>query len=313
MVEWTLVGLRVVVEVARTGSFSAAAGKLGYTQSAVSRQVAVAEKIAQTPLFERHARGVRPTPAGEVLVRHASRVLDGVTTATQELAGLRDRLAGRLVVGGFPAAAAVLLPRAIARLTAAHPGLRVRLAEESTPSQLLALRRGRLEVAILATGDGLPEYDLAGLRRTELRGGRRVGVAVADSHPFACRESVDPAELAEQPWVVGARVGEAPEFGTWPGIADPVISFAARHWSTRLGLVAAGLGIALVPALAAQAMPQGVHWIPVRDRGDGLGRTVWAVTNPEPGPAAVAMVDAVAEELGSLGAVRVSADRTPPD
>ena len=109
MSELTLVGLRVVLEVARTGSFSAAAERLEYTQSAVSRQVAVTEKAAGAPLFERHARGVRLTAAGEVLVRHAGRVLDGVAAASQELAGLRDRLAGRLVVGGFPTATAALL------------------------------------------------------------------------------------------------------------------------------------------------------------------------------------------------------------
>jgi len=108
--EVTLVGLRVVFEVARSGSFSAAAQQLGYTQSAVSRQVAVTEKLVGSPLFTRHARGVRPTAAGEVLVRHAGKVLDNVTAASQELAGMRDRLAGRLVVGGFPTAAATLLP-----------------------------------------------------------------------------------------------------------------------------------------------------------------------------------------------------------
>jgi len=72
----TLTGLRVVLEVARTGSFSAAAERLGYTQSAVSRQVAVTEKAVGTPLFARHARGTRPTPAGEALARHAGQVID---------------------------------------------------------------------------------------------------------------------------------------------------------------------------------------------------------------------------------------------
>src|SRR6202044_2063297 len=81
--------VRVVLEVARTGSFSAAAERLGYTQSAVSRQVAVTERAVGTPLFERHARGTRPTPAGEALARHAGKVLDEIAAATQELAGRR--------------------------------------------------------------------------------------------------------------------------------------------------------------------------------------------------------------------------------
>jgi DNA-binding transcriptional LysR family regulator len=298
MTEWTLAGLRVVAEVARTGSFSAAAENLRYTQSAVSRQVAAAEKAAQTPLFERHARGVRPTAAGEALVRHATRVLEGVAAATQELAGMRDRLAGRLVVGGFPTATAVLVPRAIARLRAAHPGLDVSLMQASTPAQLRDLRRGRLEVAVLATGEGLPSYDLDGLRLTELRAAPGAGVAVAASHPFAAREWVEPDDLVSQPWVVGAAAGDGPEFGAWPGIAEPLIAFAARDWMTRLGLVAAGLGIALVPGLAAQALPDGVRWIPIR-ADSGLGRTAWVATKLEPSEAAAAMVHALHEELAS--------------
>lgn len=299
MAELTLTGLRVVSEVARAGSFSAAAERLGYTQSAVSRQVAAAEAAAGGPLFERHARGVHPTAAGEVLVRHARRVLDGIASATQELAGLRDRLAGRLVVGGYPTATAVLVPRAVARVVAAHPGLQVQLMEAGTPAQLQALRRGRLEVAVLATGEGLPAYDLDGLRRTELRSGLGVGVAVAGTHRLAGRAWVEPAELADQQWVVGAR-GGGPEFGAWPGPAEPVIAFAARDWLTRLGLVAAGLGIALVPGVAAAALPRGVQWIPVRGVGDGLSRTAWAVTADDPGPAATAMVRALVEEVGAL-------------
>jgi DNA-binding transcriptional LysR family regulator len=295
----TLTGLRVILEVARTGSFSAAAERLGYTQSAVSRQVAVTEKAAGTPLFERHARGTRPTPAGEALARHAGRVLDEIAAATQELAGMRDRLAGRLVVAGFPAATAALLPRAIARLTAAHPGLQVQLSQAPTPAQLAALRRGRAEVAVIAAGDGLPDYDLEGLRLTALRSTRGAGVAVAESHPFAARERIEPGELAGQGWVVGPRSGDAPEFGAWPGIAEPRITFTARDWPTRLGLVAAGLGIALVPGIAAPAVPRGVRWIPVHDDTGGLRRTVWAATSDSPSAAATAMVRALEQEASS--------------
>src|ERR1700735_987397 len=111
MTDLTLTGLRVVLEVARTGSFSATAERLGYTQSAVSRQIAVTEKALGTPLLERHARGTRPTPAGEALARHAGKVLDEIAAATQELAGMRDRLAGRLVVAGAPVAARGRVPR----------------------------------------------------------------------------------------------------------------------------------------------------------------------------------------------------------
>jgi DNA-binding transcriptional LysR family regulator len=295
----TLTGLRVVLEVARTGSFTATAERLGYTQSAVSRQVAVTEKAMGTPLFERHARGTRPTPAGEALARHAGKVLDGIAAATQELAGMRDRLAGRLAVAGFPAATAALLPRAIARLTAVHPGLKVQLTQAPTPAQLAAMRRGRLEVAVVATGDGLPDYDLGNLRLTALRSARSAGVAVAESHPFAAREQIEPGELTDQGWIVGPRSGDTPEFGAWPGIAEPRITFTARDWPTRLGLVAAGLGIALVPGIAARAVPGDVRWIPVRDDTGGLRRALWAATSDNPSAAATAMVRALEEEASS--------------
>ncbi len=299
MTDLTLTGLRVVLEVARTGSFSATAERLGYTQSAVSRQIAVTEKAVGTALFERHARGTRPTPAGEALARHAGTVLGEIAAAAQELAGLRDRLAGRLAVAGFPTATAALLPRAIARLTALHPGLKVQLFEAPTPAQLAALRRGRIEVAIVATGEGLPEYDLEGLRRTALPSASGAGVAVAESHPFAARERIEPGELADQGWVVGPQSGDSPEFGAWPGLAEPRITFTARDWPTRLGLVAAGLGIALMPGIAAPAIPRGVRWIPIHDDTGGLRRAIWAATNDNPSAAATAMVQALEKEAGS--------------
>ena len=74
------------------------------------------------------------------------------------------------------------------------------------------------------------------------------------------------------------------------------MSFAVRDWPTRLGLVSAGLGIALVPGIAAPAVPHGVRWIPVRDQGDGLRRQVCAVTTHDPSPAARAMVRALEDE-----------------
>ncbi len=172
--------------------------------------------------------------------------------------------------------------------------------EAPTPTQLLALRRGRLEVAVLATGEGLPAYDLDGLHLSELRSGRGAGVAVAETHPFAVRDWVDAEELVDQAWVVGASVGDSPEFGAWPGIEEHKVSFAVRDWPTRLGLVAAGLGIAMVPGFAAQAVPHGVRWIPVRDQGGGLRRQVWAATTNDASAAASAMVRALADEVTQI-------------
>ena len=213
---------------------------------------------------------------------------------------MRDRLAGRLVVGGFPTATAALVPRAVARLLRAHPGLEVQLMEAPTPTQLRALRRGRLEVALLVTGQGLPDHDLDDLHLTALHSARGAGVAVAESHPFAVRTEVNADELVDQAWVVGAAVEDSPEFGAWPGIEKPEVSFAAHDWPTRLGLVAAGLGIALVPGIASTAVPHGVRWIPVRDPRGGLGREAWAATTADASAPARAMVTALQDEVAEM-------------
>lgn len=298
MAELTLTGLRVILEVVRTGSFSAAAERLGYTQSAVSRQVAASERAAGGRLFERRARGVQPTPAGQVLVRHAGLVLQQVDAAAAELAGMRDRLAGRVAVGGYPTVMAHLVPQAVARLLREHPAVQVRLVEASSPVQLTALRRGRLEVAVVAVGDGLPDLDLDGLARSRVPGAG-LGVAVAVGHRFAGREWVDPEELVDQRWVVGASAEGSPEFGAWPGARDPQIAFAVRSWPARLGLVCAGLGIALVPASAAATVPQGVCWVAVRTGEQEPARTTWALTAPAARPVATAVAAALVHEARS--------------
>src|SRR4051794_36655812 len=127
MADLTLAGLTVLREVAARGSFTAAAQSLGYTQSAVSRQVSGIEAAAGAPLFERAARGVRLTEAGRVLLRYADGVLDQMDAARRELAGMGDLAAGRLRLGAFPTAVAALVPRALDLLRGRHPGIQVSL------------------------------------------------------------------------------------------------------------------------------------------------------------------------------------------
>ena len=157
-------------------------------------------------------------------------------------------------------------------------------------------RARRLEVAVLATGKGLPDYDLDGLKPTPLHT-QGVGVAVADTHRFAGREWVQPAELSDQVWIVGPHAADTPEFGVWPGIDTPRIAFTVRNWPTRLGLVAAGLGIALVPGYAAAMMPRGVGWVRIPAAEAGLQRSTWVVTGPDPNPQASGMVNALLAEV----------------
>ncbi|MEU2619386.1 LysR family transcriptional regulator [Streptomyces sp. NPDC007157] len=300
MADYTLTGLRVIQAVVDTGSFTAAADALGYTQSAVSRQVAVMEAAAGVPLFVRGARGVAPSPAGMLLARRAATVVNEIDAVGADLAGLRDHLTGRVVIAAFPSAATVLVPRALARLRHDHPGLVVELGEASSPTQLRQLRAHRIDVAVIAVGPDLPAYDVGGLLRDLLLDGGLL-LAVPASHRFAGRGTIPVTELRDEAWIVGKGLRDDPQFGAWPTLDHPRIAYAAREWPTRLGLVAAGLGIAVLPELAAAAVPTGVRVVRVDDPA-WLGRATVAVTARDRSPEVTATVEALRHEAAQLRA-----------
>src|SRR4051812_33386850 len=143
MAELSPAGLRVLREVAQRGSFTAAAAALGYTQSAVSRQVASLESAAGVALFERRRYGATLTPAGTRLLGRAARILDDLDAALRDVAGL-DAATGPVRLGAFAVAAAGLVPPALAALARDQPELVVTLREATTPALVRALRAGTL-------------------------------------------------------------------------------------------------------------------------------------------------------------------------
>ncbi|WP_041840838.1 LysR family transcriptional regulator [Actinoplanes friuliensis] len=290
MAELSLMGLRVVDRVAALGSFTAAADTLGYTQSAVSRQVAAMEAAVGAVLFERHARGVQPTPVGQVLLRHAAVLLAAADAAQRELAAAREQLVGRLVVGGYPTGHVVLLPRALALMRDEHPAVEVAVHSGGSQSLLRMLRARQVELVVVAQMPGI-EHDFTGLRSELLLSGR-LRVAVPDGHRLAGLASVTPDDLREEPWIVGTGPAGDVHLGAWPGIEQPRIAYAAADWHARLGLVAAGLGIALVPDSVASLISRGMTVVPVDDDGPHT-RHVFAVTQRSANPLAKVFVDAL--------------------
>ncbi|MFJ8750571.1 LysR family transcriptional regulator [Streptomyces sp. NPDC102441] len=300
MADFTLTGLRVVQAVVGTGSFTAAADALGYTQSAVSRQVAAMEAAAGAPLFVRGARGVVPSPAGTALARRAASALNEIDAVSTDLARLQDHLTGRVVIAAFPSAAAVLVPRTLARLRNEHPGLVTEFGEASSPTQLRQLRAHRIDVAVIGVGADLPAYDLEGLSHDLLLDGSLL-LAVPANHRFADRGSVPVTELRDEGWIVGKGLRDDPQFGAWPTLDHPNIAYVAREWPTRLGFVAAGLGIAVLPELAAASVPAGVRTVHVDDPA-WLGRAAVAVTVRTRSPEVTATVEALRHEAAGLRA-----------
>ncbi len=252
MADLSVVGLRVVREVARAGSFTAAAERLGYTQSAVSRQVALMETAAGRPLFERHARGVRLTTAGEIVVGRAGAVLATLEATRNDLEDLGTRSRTRLRVGGFSTALAALVPRAIGAFSARIPRTEIVIREGTSPGLAARAADGRLDLAVVTSSPELPEgLDVTPLLEDPLL------VALSRGHVLAGRTSVPVDALRTERWIAAAADPHSTLLGAWTGSRwKPDIAYIARDWTAKLGLVAAGLGITIVPGLALPALPQ---------------------------------------------------------
>ncbi|MEV8535984.1 LysR substrate-binding domain-containing protein [Streptomyces sp. NPDC051211] len=288
--------LRVLRAVAASGSFSAAARELGCTQPAVSQQMKALEQSAGTPLLVRAGREMRLTQAGDALVRHAAGILAGLTAAEEEVAAIAGLRAGRVRLVSFPSGSSTLVPTALAAMRAEHPGTRISLVEAEPPRSVEMLREGDCDVALAfryasaATADA-GEWDDLVVR--PLLTDRLVGL-VPEGHRLAGAEQVRMADLAEEPWIAGCPrcrrhlvdICESAGF-------TPSIDFATDDYPAVVGLVGAGLGVAVLPELAVESVrAKGARTVAVEP---AVEREVVALTLPD-----LARVPAVAATLAQL-------------
>ncbi|WP_211121492.1 LysR family transcriptional regulator [Streptomyces yatensis] len=266
MAEWIeprhLVTLEAVV---RLGSFAAAAEEVGYTQSAVSQQIAELERRAGLRVIER--RPVRPTAAGRVLLEAQGSVRTAMTRAAAELAALDAGLAGAVRLSAFVSAAGSIVPPALARFRATHPRVDVTLNQHETQAGYQGLLRGDLDLAVTFDYDRYPQPEPPGVHRT-LIGRDPVLVALPTRHPLAQRPSLSLAELADEAWigtpVTGAQLDLLAELARSTGFTSR-LAFEGDDFRTVLGLVAHGLGIALLPALALTGPVNGIVARPITE------------------------------------------------
>jgi DNA-binding transcriptional LysR family regulator len=299
------VALRVFREVAERGTLTAAAAALGYTQSAVSRQMAALERAAGADLLERRRDGVRLTAAGRVVLRHAAAVLDQADATARELARLPAG-GGTVRLGWFTSAGAVIVPRAVAAMRRAHPSVTVTTREGTTPALVRALRAGSVDLAVLASAPPFrpPDAESPPLRVRTLAE-RTLLLAVAAGDPLARRDTVDVADLRGRRWVASPSAGDEKLMGVWPGLDErPVIAHSVRDWLAKLHLVAAGCGLTTVPASLAPAVPDGVRLLRVRGGPDERRRVVLAwLPGPLPEPATHLAEALQAAAAGAAGAL----------
>ncbi|MEA2397241.1 MAG: hypothetical protein QOK25_797 [Thermoleophilaceae bacterium] len=243
--------MRVLREVAAQRSFSAAAQKLGYTQSAVSQQIAALEREAGATLIERNPRGIRMTDAGEALVRHADKILARLAEAEAELDAIAGLKGGRLRLASFPTAGATLVPRAIAEFSKRHPGVELSLTEAEPDESVVRLKAGELDLILVDDGPagGGEDEDIEFIHLLD----DPLHLALAPDHPLAGRRRLRFEDLAAEPWIQGTQVcsctRQLRNACTNAGY-EPRIAYESDDFQVVQGLVAAGVGVALIPSLA---------------------------------------------------------------
>ncbi len=294
--------LRILTEVAYRGTLSAAAHELSYTQSAVSQQIAALEAEAGMQLLERHPRGVSLTAAGQTLVAHAEGVLAGLDAAEAALAAIKGLRGGRLRMASFPTAGATLMPIAIASFRTSYPDVELTLAEGEPEEIAPRMRAGEFDLALLFEFTGEQSVLAAEETRVELLADP-LYLALPREHRLASGRRLRLSELAGESWVQTSSESACARHVVRRCLAsgfEPKVSFESDDYQTVQGLVAAGVGVALIPALALPAVREDVV-IRALSPAPPVRRVIAAAP---PGarliPAATAMLGILEHEAGRL-------------
>ncbi|MCE1178557.1 MAG: LysR family transcriptional regulator [Micrococcales bacterium] len=276
-------GMRVIKAIADEGSFTNAAVALGYSQPAISQMVRRMEQRTGTALVERLGRTVRLTEAGQVLARHAGTVLAAIDAAEEEVAAIAGLRSGRVRLMSFPSSSATLVPRALAKVKQDSPDVAVRLTEAEPPESLTAIRSGECDIAIAFTYEGSDltrrSPDLEGLVIHPLLEDP-VKLVVPPGHQYAGAPMVHMRNLSAERWIAGCPRcrGHLVHLCQQAGFG-PEVDFETEDYVAVLGLVAEGLGVALVPDLILQtARTDDVSVVPVEPASS---RRIFAVTTPD--------------------------------
>ncbi|GLK08282.1 LysR family transcriptional regulator [Streptosporangium carneum] len=308
-----VVRLRVLAAVARHGSVTAAARELHYSQPSVSHHLAKLEAETGAKLIQRVGRGIRLTEAGRLLAERATEIVGRIDSASAELSAHVGLRAGRVRLAAFPSALGTFVPEAASLLAQGHPGLGLRLTETEPPEALRMLRAGYVDVAVIFRYDDTAPED-QGVHLLRL---------MDDPSYLVTADRTDglPAHRAS-PWIGGCDRCRSHllELCAKAGF-EPEIAFTTDDIVAVQALVAAGIGVTVLPGLALRAHrhPR-VHTTEL----PGSTRHVYAATygEPPPPPATAALLSALASAMAGKDprpstprpgrASPRSGDRTPP-
>lgn len=285
--------LRAFIETADTGTLSGAARRLALSQPSLTAQIQRLEQHLGAPLFDRHGRGVTLTEAGKSLYPRARRILDDVRTTEDAIRSEQAEGAGTLSVGAIPTVAPYVLPAAIQRMRARHAEMRVELREDYSAVLAKLLLDGSLDVVIAALPYAFEHLD------TESLGLDALVVAVPVQHAAARAGRITLAQLRDSPAVTldpAHCLGEQVTGFCSSQKVTPSVICRSAQLATVFELVGAGVGISIVPAMAAARhnTPQ-VAYVPLAEHS--LQREIVAVwrRGAIKSPQATAFVECVRE------------------
>jgi DNA-binding transcriptional LysR family regulator len=262
------------------GSISAAAGVLGYTQSAVSQQLAALERELGVMLVDRSQRPLRATRAGATLRPHVDRVLAALGAADAVVEELRGATP-RLRLAAFPSALSSFVPAAVRDLRRAHADVVVAVLQHETREAIERLRGGDADIAVVHQMPGAAIPDLSGLERRPLLVDH-LHVVLPERHPLARREAVSLADLDGEPLVLPRRDTPA---GRYRSVVEhlcaqagfaPLVAYELDDLPAVQAFVAAGIALVPMHGLTLTTVPRGAVVRPLADRPAG-SRTVEAL------------------------------------
>lgn len=267
--------LQALHAVSTFGSVTGAAEALRLTPSAVSQQLGKLQRDVGQRLIEPYGRGVRLTPAGTLLAQRAHAILSEVENAESELDRQRNHVIGDLEIAGFATAARAILPQTVARLRKQHRQLKLRVSERQPDEAIRLVVAGHLDIALVNDWMNAPLVLPDGVQRVLIMNDP-VDLAVPADHPLAGRPSVELTELSAEPWITWPYGAICHEWLTQTlrqhGLTPEVTHTAEEH-QTQLAMVAAGLGIAVMPKLGRGSM-EGVAIITLKPT---FSRQIYAI------------------------------------
>ena len=241
--------LRYVVAVSRAGNFSRAAAQCHVSQPSLSQQILKLEEELGERLFDRMKREAKLTPHGEAFLPRAIKILEEVDAAKREASDAHGLLRGRLIIGVLPTIAPYLLPQALAEFAGKFPGMEIVVHEDTTARLLKLAQAYEIDFALASRPIQDPRMEVKDLFTEELR------LALPRGHRLTRKRTVRVADIEKEPFIVmqeGHCLGDQVLNFCERRDLKPTVNFRSAQLETIQALVRSGVGISLVPAMAAR-------------------------------------------------------------